>query len=41
MSDKIYSIEEIKRIVVPIARKYDADRVFLSGSYARADGRYI
>ena len=40
MSDKIFSIEEIKHIVVPIAVKYDVDRVFLFGSYARgeADG---
>lgn len=37
MSDKIYSIEEIKHIVVPIAIKYDVDRVFLFGSYARGE----
>ena len=37
MSDKIYSIEEIKRIVAPIAIKYDVDRVFLFGSYARGE----
>ena len=35
MSGKIYSIEEIKRIVAPIALKYEVDRVFLFGSYAR------
>ena len=35
MSDKIYSVEEIKNIVAPIASKYDVDRVFLFGSYAR------
>ena len=35
MSDKIYSIDEIKHIVAPIALKYDVDRVFLFGSYAR------
>jgi predicted nucleotidyltransferase len=40
MTDRIYSLEEIKRIVAPIAVKYDVDRVFLFGSYARgeADG---
>ena len=37
MSDKIYSIDEIKDIVVPIAVKYDVDRVFLFGSYARGE----
>jgi len=37
MSDKIYSIDEIKRIVAPIAIKYDVDRVFLFGSYARGE----
>jgi predicted nucleotidyltransferase len=35
MSNKIYSIEEIKYIVAPIALKYEIDRVFLFGSYAR------
>jgi len=37
MSDRIYSIDEIKHIVAPIATKYDVDRVFLFGSYARGD----
>jgi len=37
MSDIIYSIDEIQRIVAPIASKYDVDRVFLFGSYARGD----
>ena len=37
MSDKIYSVEEIKNIVAPIALKYDVDRVFLFGSYARGN----
>ena len=35
MIDRIYSIDEIKKIVAPIAVKYDVDRVFLFGSYAR------
>ena len=35
MSDKIYSIDEIKLIVAPIATKYGVSRVFLFGSYAR------
>ncbi|MCL2158929.1 MAG: nucleotidyltransferase domain-containing protein [Oscillospiraceae bacterium] len=37
MSDRIYSIEEIKSIVAPIATKYDVDGVFLFGSYARGE----
>ncbi|MBQ0110325.1 MAG: nucleotidyltransferase domain-containing protein [Oscillospiraceae bacterium] len=35
MSDKIYSIEEIKNIVTPIAQKYGVDKIYLFGSYAR------
>ena len=41
MSDKIYSIEEIKRIVAPIALKYDVDRVFLFGSYAKGKANSV
>ncbi|MDR2558639.1 MAG: nucleotidyltransferase domain-containing protein [Oscillospiraceae bacterium] len=37
MSDKIYSINEIKTIVAPIAVRYDVDRVYLFGSYARGE----
>jgi predicted nucleotidyltransferase len=37
MTSRIYSVEEIKRIVAPIALKYDVDRVFLFGSYARGE----
>jgi predicted nucleotidyltransferase len=37
MTDKIYTIEEIQRIVSPIASKYNVDRVFLFGSYARGE----
>ena len=37
MNDRVYDIEEIKRIVAPIARKYDVTRVFLFGSYARGE----
>ena len=36
MSD-IYSIEEIRSVVAPIAQKYDVDRVYLFGSYARGE----
>ena len=35
MTDKVYSIDEIKRIITPIAVQHQLDRVFLFGSYAR------
>lgn len=37
MSDRIYSLDEIRSIVTPIASKYDVARVFLFGSYARGE----
>jgi len=37
LSVKKYTIEEIKTIVEPIARKYGVERVYLFGSYARDD----
>lgn len=37
MTDKIYSIEEIKNIVAPIAKQYGVDKVYLFGSYARGE----
>ena len=33
----VYSIEEIRQIVVPIAEKYNLNAVFLFGSYARGE----
>ena len=33
--DKIYTIDEIKSISVPIARRYGVKAVYLFGSYAR------
>ena len=35
MSETVYSIENIKRIVAPVARRHGVDRVYLFGSYAR------
>jgi len=32
-----YSIEELQSIIVPLAKKYGAKRIFLFGSYARGD----
>lgn len=37
MMDRVYTIEEIKSIVVPIAAAYDVDRIYLFGSYARGE----
>ena len=37
MSVKKVTIEEIKAIIEPIARKYGVERVYLFGSYARGD----
>ena len=36
MEDRIYTIEEIKEIIIPIAEKYRLHAVFLFGSYATA-----
>lgn len=35
MSDKVYTIEEIKMIARPIAQKYNIAALYLFGSYAR------
>ena len=37
MSDKVYTLEEIKAIASPIARRYDIAALYLFGSYARGD----
>lgn len=37
MTSKIYSIEEIKTVVAPIAGRYGVDKVYLFGSYARGE----
>ena len=37
MNNKVYTIEEIKSIVTPIAEAYGVQRVFLFGSYARGE----
>ena len=35
MSEKIYTLEEIKSILLPILHKYNASNAILFGSYAR------
>lgn len=34
---KIYTIDEIRDIIVPIAKEYDLKTVYLFGSYARGE----
>ena len=37
MTDKIYTLDEIKAIIAPIAKKYNLNEVYLFGSYARGE----
>ena len=37
MSNKIYTIDEIRQIIFPIAIRYGVERMYLFGSYARGD----
>jgi hypothetical protein len=37
MSDKIYTLDEIRSIVNPIARRYNIAALYLFGSYARGE----
>ena len=37
LSDRIYSIDEIKRIAAPIAAGFGVERVCLFGSYAKGE----
>lgn len=37
MMDRVYTIEEIKSIVAPIAAAHDVNRIYLFGSYARGE----
>ena len=37
MQKQVYSIDEIRKIVAPIAKQHGVDKVFLFGSYARGD----
>ena len=34
MKDKIYTVEEIRKIVIPIAKRHGAAALYLFGSYA-------
>jgi len=35
MSDRTYTITDLRRLIQPIAARYGVERVFLFGSYAR------
>ena len=35
MTDKVYTIEELREIITPIAMRHNVKRVYLFGSYAR------
>ena len=37
MSNKVYSIEEIRATIKPIAESFGVERIFLFGSYARGE----
>lgn len=37
MSSTVYTIEEIRARIVPIAQKYPISRIYLFGSYARGE----
>ena len=37
MNNKIYSLDEIKAIAAPIAKRYGVSALYLFGSYARGD----
>jgi len=41
VSKPLYTLEELKQLIVPVVSQYDVDRVYVFGSYARgdADGR--
>ena len=37
MSDKVYTLDEIRAIAAPIAQRYGVDALYLFGSYARGE----
>lgn len=39
MTERIYTIEEIRKKVVPIAEKYNLKKISLFGSYARGEAK--
>ena len=39
MSDTVYTIVDLQRLIQPIAARYGVERVFLFGSHARGDAK--
>ena len=37
MKEKIYTVDEIREIVIPIAKKHGVAALYLFGSYARGE----
>ena len=37
MNDKVYTVDEIREIVIPIARRHGVAALYLFGSYARGE----
>ena len=37
MSEQVYSVLDLQRIIQPVATRYGVERVFLFGSHARGD----
>lgn len=36
--ERVYSIDELKEVIAPIAEKHGVERIYLFGSVARGDG---
>jgi len=39
MSEEVYSVPNLKKIIQPVAARYGVERVFLFGSHARGDAK--
>ena len=39
MSEKVYSHDELKTLIAPVAQRFGIDRIYLFGSYARGEAR--
>jgi len=37
MTEKIYSLDEIKKMLAKVASEYDVEKIYLFGSYARGE----
>ena len=39
MNENGYTVNEIKEVVFPVAKKYGVDKIYLFGSFARGDSK--